>query len=305
MASVVYVTDPTMIENHRLRGAEELNFWRPMSQTRMKKFFPGDLIFFLTRVERKKEKGIVGYGEYVREERLSLNRMWKKYEEKNGYPDKESLVKAIHEYTEKIPSRISCLYVDHVVFFKAPVFLSEVGIQAPLTLESYMYLDHGKSDAAFRILKKGRELGTDLWASAVANSAAKDEWIERDLVRSRLSAIQDHLKAPAMPETAEKENRSVVHALGKEDPAIRRVSPRGNACYKIESGEVTVYLPMMIGGRDQEKVCAAAGYACMWAACTRGEKEYAYEMILKKAVAEKMERDFLLPGTVRIRAVKE
>ena len=46
MASCIYVTNREMIEYHRLNGANELNFWRPLSQTRMKKFYPGDLIFF-------------------------------------------------------------------------------------------------------------------------------------------------------------------------------------------------------------------------------------------------------------------
>ena len=49
MASIVYVTDKNMIEFHRLNGNQSLNFWRPMSQKKIRNFHPGDMIFFLTK----------------------------------------------------------------------------------------------------------------------------------------------------------------------------------------------------------------------------------------------------------------
>ena len=116
MASVMYVTDHGMIEYHRINGDDDLIFWRPLSQTRMKKFYPGDLIFFLTKVDvpgHSNEKGIVGYGRYVYSEKLRLDTMWKKYTTKNGFDTKAELTKVLKELSglpfEKRTARFRCV----------------------------------------------------------------------------------------------------------------------------------------------------------------------------------------------------
>ena len=102
MASIVYVTDKNMIEFHRLNGNQSLNFWRPMSQKKIRNFHPGDMIFFLTKTingQKGNEKGIVGYGKYVKNRTMSFDQMWRQYQQENGYSTKAELSEAICNLT--------------------------------------------------------------------------------------------------------------------------------------------------------------------------------------------------------------
>ena len=298
MASIVYVTDKKMIENHRLYGSNDLNFWRPLSQTGMKRFFEGDLIFFLTNLDIPgvKEKGVVGYGRFVRKERLGLKTMWRKYGRKNGYENFEELEKAIMEYAPEVPDKLSCLYIDRVVFFHRPVILSEIGFYVNSNLESFTYLDNGQQDYTYALLKEASLGGVDLWAMTVGNNDAREDWFEKDLVRYKLNDIQNKVKDLHFSDAVRKENEEAMHELISKYPDIQKISTHGNQYYRETKEGITVYIPAMIGQRDIGKIKQVLGHVSCW--CVKMEEEYlTYHIVL----VTKLKTEPLLEEGIRSR----
>lgn len=60
-----------------------------------------------------------------------------------------------------------CLYLENIIFFQAPVYLSEVDKKISKQIESYIYLDQDISDTSWKILQKAKVIGTDMWATLV------------------------------------------------------------------------------------------------------------------------------------------
>ncbi len=305
MASCIYVTDREMIEYHRINGANELNFWRPLSKTRMKKFFPGDLIFFLTKTDvpgRKREKGIIGYGEYVRSERLSLSTMWKKYGDKNGYATLDAFESAIRDYAKKVPDKISSLFIDHVVFFNDPVFPSDIGMELPLNLESYTYTYDGKSDYTYKLLNAAKKVGLNYWTSTMTDNEAQEDWLYKDLRRNRVSVLQESIPDLELPKSVLKSGFSAMQALIGEDEGIRRVNESGNMYYKDEETGGTIWFPCLINVRDTEKIKTFVGHLAMWAKELSKEKDiYQLTALVRPEVKEYLEEHFELPQNVHLK----
>ncbi len=213
MSSIAYITDKQMIEYHRLNGNSTINFWRPSSSKRFTNFNPGDLLFFLAKgtENRQGEKGIIGYGRYTKPGQYSFNQMWQTYGTLNGYQDMPSFKEAMLKMTKnkQIRGRFSCLELTDIVFFQAPVYLSEFGVKISKTIESYIYLDKDDPDMTSKILIKANEIGVDAWSSAVSRYAPASSVFEDDLNRHIL-----HLALNGLPNKAnEKDKRRQTNIL--------------------------------------------------------------------------------------------
>ncbi|MBO4218666.1 MAG: hypothetical protein IKX74_05420 [Erysipelotrichaceae bacterium] len=191
MAAIAYVSDEKMLEYHRFNGSHTIVFWR-LSTKKFTDFKPGDLLFFLARDEnnRRKEKGLTGYGCFVSESSLSIDTIWKNYGRQTGYNTRRELYDAIRKSckTEEIPKKIGCLLLDRVVFFQSPVYLSSLGYQLSNKLESFTYLDRDEGEQTLKILNAVREIGLDSW-SAMENETMNDELFQQQLVRHQISTI--------------------------------------------------------------------------------------------------------------------
>ena len=194
MASIAYVTDQRMIEYHRLNGNKTLNFWRPRNTKKFTDFKKGDILFFLVKgTERSdtREKGIMGYGYLVKTQTMSVHQMWNTYGTENGYDSEEELKEAIIKVSKReLPDKINSLYLDRVVFFQAPIYLSEIGVNVSNRLESYIYLDQKDASVTGKILNKAKETGVDMW-SLVMNDEEETEMIsDKDIIDQVESFIE-------------------------------------------------------------------------------------------------------------------
>lgn len=169
MSSIAYITDWDMIEYHRLNGNNQIVFWRPSGQKKFQYFHHGDYLFFLTKGTEKgtqREKGIIGYGRYEKDDRCKIHEMWKKYGAQCGYADEEHLENAIIRMNKnhKLPQQIQCLILSNVIFFQTPIYLSKLEMTISKQIESYIYLD---ADLSWRILEQADRAGIDLWTRFV------------------------------------------------------------------------------------------------------------------------------------------
>lgn len=169
MSSIAYITDRDMIEYHRLHGNTRIVFWRPAGQKQFQYFHHGDYLFFLSKGTEKglkREKGIIGYGRYECDDRCNIHELWKKYGTQCGYADEDRLKNAIIKMNKshKLPQKIQCLCLSNMIFFQAPVYLSELEITISKQIESYIYLDE---ELSWKILAQAQQTGMDLWTQIV------------------------------------------------------------------------------------------------------------------------------------------
>lgn len=182
VASIAYITNHEMIEYHRLHGSSEIVFWRFSGNRKFQNFHHGDYLFFLTKGSMKgknKEKGIVGYARYTDDSYGSVKSIWKKYGTKCGYGSEQQFIQAILKYHKQhtLPEKITCLLLKHVIFFQSPIYLSELEKDISKSVESYIYLDQEDRNLSWKIMKKGIEVGVDLWSTFVEQ---KNEVIQND-----------------------------------------------------------------------------------------------------------------------------
>ena len=191
MSCIAYVTDSKMLELHRLNNHKTMNFWRLSNNMSFSDFSYGDLVFFLSKDKEhsnNKEKGIVGFGRLVSMNLCSVNKMWEKYEELNGYRSLEDFTAAIAKVSKdkKIPKKISSFYLESVTFFQ-PIYLSECGMNISNNVESYIYLSDDISDKLLSLAKDNR----DLWSSfSDGNDTIEQEELLRSLFETH-SKIKD------------------------------------------------------------------------------------------------------------------
>lgn len=177
MSSIAYITNREMVEYHRLHGSDEIVFWRFSGKRKFHNFHHGDYIFFLTKGTEKgkdKEKGIVGYARYDNDTGGSVKSIWKQYGTKCGYGSEIQFIQAIQKYQKlhTLPKRIDCLLLNHVIFFQAPVYLSELNKRISKQVESYIYLDHEDMELSWKIMSKGADVGIDMWSAYVEKKEA-------------------------------------------------------------------------------------------------------------------------------------
>ncbi|HET6785412.1 MAG TPA: hypothetical protein VFH18_05275 [Erysipelotrichaceae bacterium] len=198
MSSIAYITDKNMIEFHRLNGNSTISFWRPSAGKRFTDFNHGDLLFFLakgTELKSTGEKGIIGYGRFQHSVQHSFRQMWNQYGSLNGYETTEDFKEAILRVSKDkiLPTSLSSLILNEIVFFQAPVYLSELGMRISNNLESFIYLDKDNPEMTVKILLKANEMGVDAWSSAVSpyapSSSVFDDDLARHIIQYRLSNI--------------------------------------------------------------------------------------------------------------------
>lgn len=193
MAAIAYVSDERMLDYHRTNGSREMVFWRT-STKKFSSFEPGDLLFFLTRVsEKRKEKGVVGYGCFVGEKQMSIDSLWKKYTYQTGYPTKEDLKQAILSKTDRIPEKISCLLLNNVIFFMGPIYLSELGIKLPANLESFTYLDTHEGHVTLELLQKVKDTGLDFWSASLGYEEQETAHFNEDIMRYQIASVYESM----------------------------------------------------------------------------------------------------------------
>lgn len=256
MSSIAYVTDKNMIEFHRLSGNTTINFWRPSSSKRFSDFNPGDLLFFLAKGTEHpvtKEKGLIGYGRFAEAMRLSLKSMWKQYGGLNGYHSEHALKEAILKVSKEktLSHPFSCLKLTNIVFFQSPVYLSEIGIQVPPNLESYLYLDKENPETTMRILAKANEVGIDAWTAAVSDEAPSEDVFVEDLIRHtltlRLRQIPTHVSV-----TEERRSIRILSAHQETRPQAHWLDDHKHELFEFQQKTLTVTWAIVSDKRDFE-----------------------------------------------------
>lgn len=197
MASIAYVSDQNMLDFHRINGSQEIVFWR-LSTKKFSAFQPGDLLFFLskgTENAKNNEKGIVGYGCYVGDKEMSIDHLWKKYNEMTGYSSKENLINAIQKTakSDNLPETISCLFLKDVIFFQESVYLADLGINIPRNLESFTYLDAHEGHVTLELLQKVKEIGLDYWSASMSGKIVDMESFNREVLKYQVATVYESM----------------------------------------------------------------------------------------------------------------
>lgn len=299
MASIVYVTDKNMIEFHRLNGNQSLNFWRPMSQKKIRNFHPGDMIFFLTKTingQKGNEKGIVGYGKYVKNRTMSFDQMWRQYQQENGYSTKAELSEAICNLTSdgELPEQLNCLYIQDVLFFNHPIYLSEFGMNVPVNMESYMYLDDKNgSTITCQILEKAKEIGIDIWSAAMNNKVVDVLKFEEDVNLLKISALHTKVQDYPYTESESKKNKNVFKEIRKNDEWVYPLIYSEYEWMKWINGSIHIYIPAHIGYKDANKLKLLLGHILMWKEVVKDEKDkYVFHVLTNDTIKTSLVKYF-------------
>lgn len=222
MSSIAYITDRNMIEFHRLNGNSTISFWRPSAGKRFTDFNHGDLLFFLakgTELKHTGEKGIIGYGRFQHSVQYSFRQMWNHYERLNGYDTPEDFKEAILRVSKSktLPSSLSSLILNDIVFFQAPVYLSEFGMKISNNLESFIYLDKDNPQMTVNILLKANEIGVDAWSSAVSSYAPSSSVFDDDLARHIIQYRAANLPSLSTEKEQKKQVKYLTQLIEKDD----------------------------------------------------------------------------------------
>lgn len=250
MSSIAYVTEENMLEYHRLCRNRSILFWRLTTKNRFTDFRKGDLLFFFARgAHAKKKKGFIGYGHYAYTRKLSIAQMWKQYGTMTGYDTKELLEDAIRKAAKgNVPDSMLCLYLEDVVFFTAPIYPKEVGIDIPIHLESYCYIDKDDPQVTVRILKQADKYGIDLWSYNISSNPT--EVFYSDVVRHVIS-----LAFSQMPkECGNERERAIMHKLArtqceKDDWELIRGSRTD--CMKFDGNTIEIAIAFASNSQDR------------------------------------------------------
>lgn len=222
MSSIAYITDRNMIEFHRLNGNSTISFWRPSAGKRFTDFNHGDLLFFLakgTELKHTGEKGIIGYGRFQHSVQYSFRQMWNHYERLNGYDTPEDFKEAILRVSKSktLPSSLSSLILNDIVFFQAPVYLSEFGMRISNNLESFIYLDKDNPQMTVNILLKANKIGVDAWSSAVSSYAPSSSVFDDDLARHIIQYRAANLPSLSTEKEQKKQVKYLTQLIEKDD----------------------------------------------------------------------------------------
>ena len=238
-----------MIAFHRLNGNNEINFWRPSANKKITDFKNGDMLFFLakgTEKGRRREKGLIGYGKLKQSKTLSLKGMWHKYHERNGYQTLDQLTEAICKVAKdkKVPDRLNCMELESVVFFQAPVYLSEFGITISNKIESFFYLDKDDSMITSKILQKAGEYGIDMWTAMLQDDQEVD--FRSDAVYSAIANAYELIKANGYSVYENKRNAKYASSVMKHYPgAIFLSDSRSDFVVRTDENSMVV-IPVIV-----------------------------------------------------------
>ena len=112
-----------------------------------------------------------------------------------------------------MPEKINCLVLDRVVFFRNPIYLSDLGYKIPKNLESFTYLDKHEGQQTLRILEEAQKIGLDLWSSI--QGAADETSFNQQLTQYKIATI--------------------IEALGIEDEITKKYYKKIEKKYSIDN----------------------------------------------------------------------
>lgn len=248
MSSIAYIVDRKMIEYHRLNGHQTMNFWRLKTSKTFADFKEGDLLFFLAKkTERNKEKGIVGYGQLKASATMGFNKMWDTFKNLNGYEDKEHLTKAVLKITKdkKIPSSMSCLLLENVVFFQSPVYISELGYKISKSLESYIYLDKIDVELTTKILQRVKEDGLDMWTMMIYNNEDPEELFDQVELQHALNKIHNVVRDDVYQFREELKAVKLMRNFLKDGENYELIQGSKITAYRYDKGCLKLVLPQL------------------------------------------------------------
>lgn len=253
MASIAYITDRDMIEYHRLNGNTSINFWKPSNAKKMSNFKKGDFLFFLakgTEKGKKREKGIIGYGKLTQSCIHTFSQMWAKYETLNGYPSKKALYNAIIKVTKKksMPEHLNCLLLQDVVFFQAPVYLSEIGLHISNKIESYFYIDKVDMMNTSKILEVAENIGIDVWSSLFIKDEVID--LKRDAQIQTIQNIYQKLKSNYYTPYDEIRLSKFSNVLVEELVNVKFVGVNKIEYIVLKENSIEIYIPCIVNTND-------------------------------------------------------
>lgn len=253
MASIAYITDRDMIEYHRLNGNTSINFWKPSNEKKMSNFKNGDYLFFLakgTEKGKKREKGIIGYGKLSQSYIHTFTQMWTKYGTRNGYPNKKDLYNAIIKVTKKksMPEHLNCLLLQDVVFFQAPVYLSEIGLEISNKVESYFYIDKVDMMNTSKILEVAENIGIDVWSSLFTKNEVID--LKRDAQIQIIQNIYQKLKSNYYTPYDEIRLSKFSSILVEEQKNIKFIGYSKIEYIQFREDSIVIYIPCIVNTND-------------------------------------------------------
>lgn len=259
-----------------MNGSSSMNFWR-LSAKQFRHFQQGDLLFFIDRKARKgREKGLIGYGKFKHKQALSLTKTWNLYGELNGYQTKQDMREAILKRTKgnRLPASLHSLFLEEVIFFQGPVFLSEFDVHLPSTLESFIYLEDHGNDLTAALLKKAQSIGIDVWTRAL-NQELNTNILKEDVLIHQLKAI--------------------INQSPFQQQKCRFKLPAGARELNHQSGfylrQRTLYIPILQVGRQQKtEIYAKLGLL---------------EIVRHQLSAEKLSIVFYGPGLTADRSIEQ
>ncbi len=239
MSAIAYITDSRMLELHRLNNHETINFWRPSGSIKFTDFSEGDLLFFLSKDkehQRRKEKGIVGFGRMTSSSVSSVKKMWERYGILNGYRSLDEFKEAILKVSKdrKLPSKISAFCLEDVTFFQ-PVYLSECGMKISSNVESYVYLK--PEDTVTKLLDLAKE-SRDLWSDPSRNS----ETIEKEKFLHALWRAHRDIGEIADDEKILKKAERAMKKFMEEDPGYAFIKGSRSELYHTDKGVTDIVL---------------------------------------------------------------
>lgn len=236
MSSIAYITDPNMIDFHRLRGNRTMVFWR-FSLKGFARFSEGDLFFFIDhrmRHPKTKEKGLVGYGRCSEIKNQSLSQAWKEYENKIGYNSYDEFKEAIRHYRKndhRLPNQIQTIKLENVIFFQQPVFLSEIGVPLSDRLESFTYIEDEGKDLSYQLFPIIKKIGVDSWMQS-QNLNIDERDLERDYIHQKVRYNLSYIEP--------KYNDRQIRILKNHTNGVAI----NNIYYEYHGNSLKVFLPM-------------------------------------------------------------
>ena len=161
---IIYHTDKDWLNYLKLnyRGGE-FNFWTTRTtQLNVRDHIP---LFFKTG-----DGKIVGMGELVRKEFLTVDEMWDKYGTMNAMGSRSELEERFSKYNKGEKEQVLCLILEDFVIFKNPIPLSLI---VPKKMQVFKYIPDEKM------------LNTILSAAGVISTSGKEQTLNPDAIEPR------------------------------------------------------------------------------------------------------------------------
>ena len=172
-----------------------------------------------------------------------------------------------------MPSKINSLYLTDVVFFQAPVYLSEIGIHISNRLESYLYLDKEDPQVVSRLLSKAAENGMDAWSLAVNNETEREDFFEEEEIRHMIAVIRKRIPL-TLTDWEKRKARKWLREERQRHPEVEPIKGTHLEGYSYEKGVCTFVLPFVSGNTLDMKTQSLIGHAFLLKQMLQQECQY-------------------------------